>query len=95
VKAMTTHVKAIIIDIKDFVRSSVWAVQMQFYLVCAVDEAYDSDDINDKEVLLKNCDEIDMLTMLTEDNYRCERSLKVLDKNKNIMKNVLRKKSNI
>ena len=60
-------------------------MQMQSHLMYAIDKAYDSDDINDKKVLLENCDEIDMLTMLIKNNHRCERSSKTLDKNKNII----------
>src|SRR2546430_17274315 len=66
-------------------------MQMQSHLVCAVDKAYDSDDTDDEEVLLKNCDEINILTVLTEDDCRCERSLKTLDKNKNIMQEHIKK----
>ena len=76
---------------KDFVRSSVKTVQVQSHLVCIVDKAYDSDNINDKKVLSENCDEIDMLTVLTENSHRHERSLKTLDKNKNIMQEHIEK----
>ena len=40
----------------------------------------------------ENYDEIDMLTVLTEDDYKCEKSLKILDKNKNIMQEHIEKK---
>src|SRR5437667_9740510 len=85
------HVEAAAIDMKDFVRSSVQTVQMQSHLVCAVSKAYDSDDTDDEKVLSENCDEIDVLTVLIKDSYRYERSLKALDKNKNIMQEYIEK----
>ena len=91
---MTTHVEAVIIDAKDFVKSSVQTMQMQSHLVCAVDKAYDSDNIDDKEVLSENCDKINVLAMLTKNNCRHERSLKALDKNKNIMQEHIEKEAN-
>ena len=79
----TTCVEAAIINMK--VKSSEQMMQVQSHIVCAVNDAYDSDDINDKEVLSENCDEINMLAVLTENDCRHERSLKELNKNKNIM----------
>src|SRR5437667_7318735 len=64
---------------------------MQSHLVCTVNEAYDSDNTDDEEVLLKNCDEIDVLIMLIEDDCRHERSSKALDKNKDIMQEHIKK----
>ena len=64
---------------------------MQSHFICAVDETYDSDDINDEEVLSENCDEINILIILTEDNCRHERSLKTLNKNKDIMQECIKK----
>jgi len=89
VKATATHVGTAAIDVK--VRSSIQKMQVQSHLVCTVSKAYDSDDINDKEVLSENCDEIDMLTALTEDSHRHERSLKALDKNKDIVQEHIEK----
>jgi hypothetical protein len=60
--------------------------------MCIIDNIYDSNDTDDKKVLSENCDEINMLTVLTENNHRHERSLKVLDKNKNIMQEHIKKK---
>ena len=91
-KTTATHVKAAAINVKDFVRSSIQVMQVQSHFVCTVDKAYDFDDTDDEEVLLKNCDEINVLTALIEDSYRHERSLKALDKNK---KNALKKRNNI
>ena len=65
---------------------------MQPHIVCAVDNAYDSDDTDDKKVLSENCDEIDVLTVLTESDCRHERSLKALNKNKDIMQEHIEKK---
>ena len=59
--------------------------------MCAIDEAYDSDDIDDEKVLSENCDKINMLTMLTEDDYKYERSSKTLNKNKNIVQECIEK----
>jgi len=67
-------------------------VQVQSHLVCTVDKVYNSDDTDDEKVLLKNCDEIDMLTALTEGSCRCERSSKTLDKSKNIVQEHIEKK---
>ena len=67
-------------------------VQVQSHLVCTVNEAYDSDDIDDKKVLPENCDEIDMLTALIKNDCRHEKSSKTLNKNKNIMQEYIEKK---
>ena len=83
------HVRAAAIDMKD--ESSKQMMQVQSHIVCAVGNTYDSDDINDKEVLSENCDEIDVLAALTEDSHRHERSLKVLNKNKNIVQEHIEK----
>src|SRR5438046_703523 len=64
---------------------------MQSHLVCAVSKAYDSDDTDDKKVLSENYNEINMLTMLTKDDCRHERSLKALNKNKNIIQEHIKK----
>ena len=50
-----------------------------------------TDDTDDKKVLSENCDEIDVLTILTENNHRHERSLKALDKNKDIVQECIEK----
>ena len=91
-KTTATHVKAAAINVKDFVRSSIQVMQVQSHFVCTVDKAYDFDDTDDEEVLLKNCDEINMLTVLTKDSCRCERSSKTLNKNKNIVQKHIKKK---
>src|SRR5947207_2568166 len=83
------HVEAATIDMK--AGPSEQKVQVQSHLVCAVDKAYDSDDTDDEKVLFKNCDEIDVLTVLTEDDHRCEKSSKALDKNKDIMQECIEK----
>ena len=85
----TTHIEAAVIDMK--VESSKQTVQVQSHIVCAVNNAYNSDDIDDEKVLSENCDEIDVLTVLTESDCRCERSLKALDKNKNIVQEHIEK----
>ena len=59
--------------------------------MCAVDDAYDSDNTDDKKILSENYDKINVLTVLTENNYRHEKSLKALDKNKNIMQECIKK----
>ena len=64
---------------------------MQPHIVCAVDNAYDSDDTDDKKVLSENCDEIDVLTTLTESSHRHERSSKALNKNKDIVQEHIEK----
>jgi len=79
------YVKTIIIDVKDFVRLSIQVMQMQSHLVYAVDKAYNSDDTDDEKVLSENCDKINVLTTLSEDDYKHERSSKTLNKSKNIM----------
>ena len=79
----TMHVEAATIDMK--AESSEQMMQVQSHLVCTVDKAYDSDDINDEKVLSENYDKINVLTALTENNCRCERNLKVLNKNKDIV----------
>ena len=66
-------------------------MQVQSHLVCAVDDAYDSDDTDDKKLLSENCDKIDVLTVLTKDNHRHEKSLKALNKNKNIVQKHIKK----
>ena len=66
-------------------------IQMQSHLVCAVNEAYDSDDTDNEKILSENYDEINILTILTKNNYRHERSLKILDKNKNIIQECIKK----
>src|SRR5216117_2870790 len=83
------HVEAAAIDMK--AESSEQMMQVQSHIICAVDNAYDSDDIDDEKVLSENCDEIDVLTVLTESDCRCERSLKALDKNKNIVQEHIEK----
>ena len=92
VKATATHIGTAAIDVK--AESSIQKVQVQSHLVCAVDKAYDSDDINDEKVLLKNCDKINMLTVLIENDCRHEKSSKILDKNKNIVQEHIEKKNN-
>ena len=57
-----------------------------------VNKIYNFDDIDDEKVLSENCDEINMLTVLIDDDCRCERSLKALDKNKNIVQEHIKKK---
>jgi len=64
---------------------------MQSHLVCVINEVYDSDDTNDEKVLSENYNKIDILTVLTENNCRHERSLKILDKNKDIMQECIKK----
>ena len=66
-------------------------MQMQSHLICAVDEIYDSDDTDNKKVLSENYDEIDVLTVLTKNSHRHERSLKALNKSKNIMQEHIEK----
>src|SRR5438034_2505288 len=83
------HVEAAAIDMK--AESSEQTVQVQSHIVCTVDDTYDSDDTNDKKVLSENCDEIDMLTVLTENSHRHERSLKALNKNKDIVQEHIEK----
>ena len=83
------HVRAAAIDMKD--RSSKQMMQVQSHIVCAVDDVYDSDDTDDEKVLSENCDEIDMLTVLTESDCRHERSSKALDKSKDIMQEHIEK----
>ena len=70
-------------------------MQVQSHFICVIEKVYDSDNTDDKKVLLKNCDEINMLTALSENDYRHEKSLKILDKNKNIVQECIEKKSNI
>jgi len=65
---------------------------MQSHLVCIIDKAYNSNNTDDEKVLSENCDEINMLTMLTENNHRHEKSLKTLNKNKNIVQECIKKK---
>jgi len=65
---------------------------MQSHLVYVIDEAYNFDDTDDEEVLSENCDEINMLTVLTKDDCRHERSSKTLNKNKNIVQKCIEKK---
>src|SRR5438034_4174665 len=50
-----------------------------------------TDDTDDKKVLSENCDEIDVLTMLTESSHRHERSSKALNKSKNIVQEYIKK----
>src|SRR5438034_2856729 len=83
------HVEAAVIDMK--VRSSKQMMQVQSHIVYAVDNTYDSDDTDDKKVLSENCDEIDVLTALTESDHRHERSSKALNKNKNIVQEYIEK----
>ncbi len=64
---------------------------MQSHLVCTVSKAYDSDNINDEKVLSENYDEIDVLTALTKDSCKHERSLKTLDKSKDIIQECIKK----
>ena len=92
-KATATHIEAVAIDAEDFVKSSIQIVQVQVqsHLVCTVDKAYDSDDTNDEKVLSENCNKINMLTVLTEDSCRHERSLKTLNKSKDIMQECIEK----
>ncbi len=91
-KATATHVKIMIIDAENFAESSIWMMQMQSHLVYVIDEAYNFDDTDDEEVLSENCDEINMLTVLTKDDCRHERSSKTLNKNKNIVQKCIEKK---
>ena len=83
------HVETATINMK--AESSKQMMQVQSHIMCTIDDAYDSDDINDEEVLSENCDEIDVLTVLTKDSYKCKRSLKTLNKNKNIMQKHIEK----
>ena len=83
------HVEAAIIDMK--VRSNEQMMQVQSHIMCTVDDAYDSDDTDDEKVLSENCDEIDVLTVLTESSCRHERSLKALNKNKDIVQEHIEK----
>ena len=66
-------------------------MQVQFHLMCVVDKIYDSDDIDDKKVLPENCNKIDVLTALIEDDHKHERRSKTLNKNKNIMQEHIEK----
>ena len=59
--------------------------------MCCWWSVYNSDDTDDEKVLLENCDEIDMLIVLTENSCRCEKSSKTLDKNKNIIQEHIEK----
>ena len=90
-KATATHIKIAIIDVKVFAESSIQSVQIQSHLVCTVSKAYDSDDTDDEKVLSENCDKINMLTVLTENDYRCKRSSKALDKSKSIVQKYIEK----
>src|SRR5216117_550253 len=85
----TTHIETIIINMK--VESSKQMMQVQSYIVCVVDNAYDSDDTDDEKVLSENCDEIDVLTAMTKEDCRHERSSKVLNKDKNIVQECIKK----
>src|SRR5216117_1854698 len=85
----TTHVRVTAINMK--AESSKQMMQVQSHIVCAVDNAYDSDDTDDEKVLSENCDEIDVLTVLTENSHRHERSLKALNKSKNIVQEHIEK----
>ena len=66
-------------------------MQVQSHLVCVVDKAYDSDDINNEKVLSKNCDKINILIMLIENDCKHEKCSKTLNKNKNIMQECIKK----
>ena len=83
------HVETAAINMK--AESSKQTMQVQSHLMCAVGKVYDSDDINDKKVLSENCDKINVLTALTEDSHKHERSSKTLDKNKNIVQECIEK----
>ena len=76
-KAVSAH--------KELQNEEIPGVFDQKLVILDVDVSYDSDDIDDEKILFKNCDEINILTVLTEDDYRYERSLKALNKNKNIV----------
>ena len=83
------HIKAVIINMK--IRSNKQMMQVQSHIMCTIDNVYDSDDIDDKKILSENYNKIDILTVLTENNCRHERSLKVFNKNKNIVQEHIKK----
>src|SRR6266487_3379424 len=68
---------------------------MQSHFVCTVSKVYNFNDTDDEKVLSENCDEINILTILTKNSCRHERSLKILNKNKNIMQECIKKKQYI
>ena len=71
-KTTTTYIKATTIDMK--AESSKQIVQVQSHLIYAVKEVYNSDNTNDEKVLSENCNEIDVLTVLIENNHKHEKS---------------------
>ena len=84
------HVETTIINMK--IRSNEQMMQVQFHIMCAVDDTYDFNDTDNKKVLSDDCDEIDVLAALTEDSHKHERSLKALNKSKNIVQEHIKKK---